>query len=53
MKKILIIGGNSSIGPAIIKKFIDNGDYVITTYSDKSNKGNLSGENLKPMHLDL
>ena len=53
MKKILIIGGNSSIAPAIIKKFIDKGNYVITTYSDKCNKVNLSGENLKPIHLDL
>ena len=52
MKKILIIGG-ANIGSAIIKKFIDKGDYVITTYNDKANKENLLGENIQPIHLDL
>jgi|TARA_B100000795_G_scaffold185200_1_gene140625 3-oxoacyl-[acyl-carrier protein] reductase len=53
MKKILIIGGNSSIGLSIIKKFVDKGDYVITTYNDKANRENLLGENIQSIHLDL
>lgn len=50
MRNILIIGGSSSIGGNVKKRFLENGDNVITTYNHSSKKIN-KGTN--DIHLDL
>ena len=51
MKKMLLVSGNSSIGPEIIKEFLKNKYNIISTYNKK--KLYLKNKNLKQIKLDL
>jgi len=54
MRKILIIGGSSSIGKEIMKEFLLNGDQVLASYN--TNKIKFSGlgkNNLRTFKLDI